>query len=599
MIEFSYKKNDNKQLFKNFTQNEFLHLENPQNYIPLYNVFFSLNNSNFNNINLHNSNYLTAVHTKLSNNIFSCSTVNKSNTVVKRDVFFKYSPLLDPTKYIIGKYALEDKLLNLPKFNDDNSHPKTRNINNASYVDSFFTYLTSRLLNTFGFIHGVDFYGSYLAHKIDFNFNIADDLDYLNHSDFFHKNRGILFNVDNQYACNIFDFDTRTNKHRLNLDADTCVDNEVEFSNIDELNILDSVFKVKETITDYKEHVDINLVFNYDFSLNKSSDSDVSSECSSLTNGSDIEESVDKNHRTNKENNKKIHEYNNNNIKSDFTQCDDKEIEYDDDDDDDTISNCTTATEDIINATIPKFPVQVIAMENCYDTLDSLIVNSKEDLTYKEWESIIIQILMMLITYQKVFSLTHNDLHTNNIMYNKTDKQFLIYKIQDKYYKVPTFGKIFKIIDFGRAIYKFKGNLICSDSFHPNGDAATQYNFEPFFNKNKPRLEPNYSFDLCRLGCSLYDFISDELLEKRKNSGILSVIAEWCKDDKGRNVLYKTNGEERYPDFKLYKMIARTVHNHVPLNVLKKSIFDKYSISKKKLNKNTKVINIDALPILT
>ena len=31
-----------------------------------------------------------------------------------------------------------------------------------------------------------------------------------------------------------------------------------------------------------------------------------------------------------------------------------------------------------------------------------------------------------------------------------------------------------------------------------------------------------------------------------------------------KNILYKKNGEERYPDFKLYKMIARTVHNHTP-----------------------------------
>ena len=70
--------------------------------------------------------------------------------------------------------------------------------------------------------------------------------------------------------------------------------------------------------------------------------------------------------------------------------------------------------------------------------------------------------------------------------------------------------KIFKIIDFGRAIYKYKGKLICSDSFHKDGDAATQYNFEPYYNDRKPIIEPNYSFDLCRLGCSIYDFIMEK-----------------------------------------------------------------------------------------
>ena len=41
---------------------------------------------------------------------------------------------------------------------------------------------------------------------------------------------------------------------------------------------------------------------------------------------------------------------------------------------------------------------------------------------------------MMLITYQKLFNLTHNDLHTNNVMYIETDKQHLIYHYDNNYY---------------------------------------------------------------------------------------------------------------------------------------------------------------------
>ena len=67
----------------------------------------------------------------------------------------------------------------------------------------------------------------------------------------------------------------------------------------------------------------------------------------------------------------------------------------------------------------------------------------------------VIQVIMMLIAYQNVFDLTHNDLHTNNIMHVTTDKQFLNYRFDGKYYKVPTYGRIYKIIDFGRAIYRF------------------------------------------------------------------------------------------------------------------------------------------------
>jgi hypothetical protein len=138
---------------------------------------------------------------------------------------------------------------------------------------------------------------------------------------------------------------------------------------------------------------------------------------------------------------------------------------------------------------------------------------------------------------------------------------------------VPTYGRIYKIIDFGRAIYTFEGERFVSDSFHPDGDAATQYNIEPFLDESKPVLEPNYSFDLCRLACSMLDIIPDD-------TPVYELVEEWCLDDKKRNVLYKKNGEERYPDFKLYKMIARTVHAHTPEAQLTKPIFKTYVTKK-------------------
>ena len=75
-------------------------------------------------------------------------------------------------------------------------------------------------------------------------------------------------------------------------------------------------------------------------------------------------------------------------------------------------------------------------------------------------------------------------------------------------------------------------------------------------------------------------------------------MISWILDDKNKNILYKNNGDERYPDFKLYKMIARTVHNHTPQKVLKYSLFEKYQIAKKKINNPTAIFNIDDLPIM-
>ena len=253
--------------------------------------------------------------------------------------------------------------------------------------------------------------------------------------------------------------------------------------------------------------------------------------------------------------------------------------------------------EESLILTFPKFPVQVICMEKCENTFDDLIING--ELSDEEWFSALMQIIMILNTYQKMFLFTHNDLHTNNVMYVPTNRKFLYYTFKKKTYKVPTFGKIYKIIDFGRAIYKLNGKTFCSDSFQTGGDAATQYNTEPYFNDKKPRLEPNFSFDLCRLACSIFDYVVDDF-EMIKNindcSPLVKLIVEWCIDDNGINVLYKNNGVERYPDFKLYKMIARYVHKHTPLDQLERKEFSKFIVSSKNIPKTETIINIDELP---
>jgi hypothetical protein len=238
--------------------------------------------------------------------------------------------------------------------------------------------------------------------------------------------------------------------------------------------------------------------------------------------------------------------------------------------------------------------VHCIALQKCDGTLDSLF--SKNALGKEEATSALMQIIMTLLCYQTAFQFTHNDLHTNNIMYVNTNEAFLYYTYKRKIYKVPTFGKIFKLIDFGRAIYNYNGRRLCSDSFAPMGDASTQYNCEPYMDVSKPRLDPNYSFDLCRLGCSLYDFVIDDDDNPKCYDELQQLIHEWCLDDNKKNILYKQNGEERYPNFKLYKMIARTVHNHTPESQLSRNIFKQYIVPV-----STEVlahvhINVDKLP---
>jgi len=554
-----YKKNKNDSLFREL-QNSNLDLKSLQNYIPLYQSFFSLNESNYNNINLNHSYHLHSLKDTPSRNILNAQIIDISNNIKNTQVFCKFSPLLDPLKLLTGKYdSSSNNITILPNLiNHEQCIPKLIDKNNNSYVDGFFTYLSSQLLHHYNFIHGIDYYGSFLGIQNNFLYNIVDDFSYLNDSSYFHDNTNKFFFIENKEYENIFNIDSRNNKKKI------IINEKLEPLNTDDLNEID--FSLFSHDLDTPTIIDLSDVCIYSTILTNKDDSDDSS-CSSKSSNTDIQD--------------------------DLNSCESDSIG------DDSTSSIGSNEEDVF-CKINEFPIQLICLEKCENTLDYLMENNL--INDKEWTSCLFQVILILSIYQKTFSFTHNDLHTNNIMYINTDKQFLHYCFNGIHYKVPTYGKIYKIIDYGRAIYKYNGKIMCSDSFHPKGDAASQYNCEPYLDSNKPRLEPNPSFDLCRLACCIFDFFIEDVAETNdiiKKNKIAALIYSWLLDDKGRNILYKNDGDERYPEFKLYKMIARSIHNAIPEHQISNEIFKKYIVSKKSINKKTKILNLDLIPNLS
>ena len=96
-----YKKNDNKSLFESFKNPDFTNLSNIQNYIPIYNKFFNLNETNFNNINLNHKFNILEIIKKENYQSFKCKVKHGEHTQ-HENLFFKFSPLLDPVKYLTG-----------------------------------------------------------------------------------------------------------------------------------------------------------------------------------------------------------------------------------------------------------------------------------------------------------------------------------------------------------------------------------------------------------------------------------------------------------------------------------------------------------------
>lgn len=630
-ILVNYQKRKNTSLFSKFQHNKKITLENAQNYIPIYDSFFSLNNSNYNSINLNHKWFLADINDAKSKtgdheHIYSCKLKRNNDTndmSINKTVFIKMAPLLDPFKYLCGKYEYTNpKLFTLPSIDKGiQTHSKIAHSNNSSYIDSFFTYLSSQLMNTHDFLHGIDFYGSYLGIKNNYSFNIIDDLDHLLQHDFFRENRGKLFSTEDYSHLIMPDENKKlapikihniSNKSNISIKSidDSIFENIFVSTSKNETHLsLQDIKDLHLDLTDVTNSNELNIVTDNKTSLKSGSscssrtshtnDDDITDEmCSSCE--SDVNDNDKDNDNQNESSNKNKNTSRSSTIKYNVNQETCSEEEWTDDDCSQSDQENSDFEEETLYATIPKFPVQLICMECCDDTFDSLIIN--DELKLDEWFSALMQVIMILITYQKVFSFTHNDLHTNNIMFTETKKPYIYYHYKKTYYKVPTFGKIFKIIDFGRAIYKFNGRIFCSDSFQNGGDAASQYNTEPYFNDKKPRLEPNFSFDLCRLACSIFDYVVEDF-DAIKNLNdcdpLVKLIVEWCIDDNGINVLYKNNGVERYPDFKLYKMIARCVHKHTPNAQLDRAEFKKYIINKSQIPKGEGVLNIDDMPSYT
>ena len=108
-----YRKNKNDSLF-NSLETSIFQVNNLQNYIPIYENFFSLHDTNYKNINLNNTYYLSQINQFYDKNNMEAIVSDTSNNTLKRNVFCKFSPLLDPLKYLTGKYDCSYNIPILP-----------------------------------------------------------------------------------------------------------------------------------------------------------------------------------------------------------------------------------------------------------------------------------------------------------------------------------------------------------------------------------------------------------------------------------------------------------------------------------------------------
>lgn len=214
-------------------------------------------------------------------------------------------------------------------------------------------------------------------------------------------------------------------------------------------------------------------------------------------------------------------------------------------------------------ATFKDVPVITTVMEKCEGTYYDLLEKHQEPEKHCAWFG---QITFALAYAQRNFGFTHNDLHGNNVMYVSTDKEYLYYKHGGTCYRLPTYGYILKIIDFDRAAFSLRligmkePRTFVSSQFQPNEEAAGQYNIEPFFSQEHPRIPLNSSFDLARFATSVFWEFFPEGPTHAYTHPLFSVLKQWMSQSDGSSVLFRTqkpDRHDRYHGFDLYKAIAR------------------------------------------
>ena len=241
--------------------------------------------------------------------------------------------------------------------------------NNVSYTDGFFSYLSSILLNKFNFLNGLDFYDIFLGNKNNFKVDITDDLEYLEDSEFFHKNLDNKFLFDKN--VNISKIFNNTRKYKKELKLENLDDNEELLEDVIDLSIDLNESKLTEKNL---EKLELKLEYDVEELDKKTSKSElcdsetVSNTCKSKNTDGNSKE------KTN-ETEKSCSSRSSNTENSQNTDTDESDSE---EESESQSSEGSQEEEEDIFCTIDKFPVAVIALECCEDT-DSYIVNSNKN----------------------------------------------------------------------------------------------------------------------------------------------------------------------------------------------------------------------------
>ena len=425
----------------------------------------------------------------------------------KQKIHVKKTMLLSPFKWMQGDYGTS---LGLPTTTEQASsiHTKLQSPHNAAYVGA----LVSAVLSESGCQHFPKVYGVFSGVSQNHTIDISDDYEELCDRPWFSQNIGKTFELKLVDRANE---DTMDFSHTRSARVLVQLGEETELGEVEELatnHVTSSMADLRmvseemaETSTEISESSSVST--SYIFNV----------------------ESCD---------------------------CDEEDQEIMDDE--------PESGDSFAWATFSNVPVQLTVMEQCTGTFYELITKEQDTVKHLAW---LTQVMFALSYAQRNFGFVHNDLHSNNVMYVPTEKEYLYYNLAGTLYRVPTYGYRIKIIDFERGVTSIRvtgmkdSKFFMSDHFSVNDEAGGQYNYSPFYVSKYAEVKPNPSFDLVRLATSLFWdlFPNGPNCEEYNKNLVFTFFKKWLTLEDGTSVLFGKEDprHDRYHGFTLYKAIAR------------------------------------------
>ena len=542
-------------------------------------------------------------------------------------IHVKKTALLDPLKVMKDEFVIPSKIKN-KKLDDEvmkNTMTKLNSYNNCGHVESLFLYLGNKLVETGKCPSFPYYYGCINGEDPNYHHNITDEYESVASTKWF-KDRvktdfDLLIIEDDEQEQDLENPARKFSANNINNSENDNSDDEItECDNLTTSELPDISDIVEKTF----KPLDMNSSGIVDISFIKDMDDE---DLELSLDQQDLEKDLENSeHKTAFEkcceddkcdnticvddkccDNSKCGKYNkdlensacskNNSEKDSEDECNsetdskcdsecdsENDSESDLDSDSDFIEELSDVDKDNLSMTdfedrpgnmyyikCESMPVSLSLMEKLDDTLDN-ILDDDYNMSETEWFGIFFQVAFGLAVAQKYFSFVHNDLHSSNVMFKKTSLNSLYFQVNTNYYKIPTYGKITKIIDFARGTFKFGDRWIFSDQFKEDGDAHGQYDYPVDGSLKNCEHKPNPSFDLVRLGTTVIHRL--ENVPK-----VREFVEEITLDDYDNSVCYDDD------TFDLYIDIARNCHKAIPIEIMDRKEFEKFKINRTKIPK--------------